>query len=235
MLLLKTQKEFASSSKELEYSTFFIDDRITNIVNILIDNEFIREIDSTQNKRYELTEKGNVASQIQEVNCLAFSEIICSGALNELSVKELVAVLSSFVSLRIPEELRSFYCECEGIVENVMKDLNWYMDKYYDIQLNTIGDIDEQEYSLVYDIQSIMMDWCDTKSEKESKEIIDFLLTEKEIFLGEFVKCVLKINNIAHELESVCDSIGNVELKHKLSQIPELTLKFVATNQSLYI
>ena len=225
----------------MEYSTFFIEDRITSIVNILVDNEFLREVsnpgqinEENENIIYELTEKGNVASQIQEVSCLAFSELICSGVLNELSVKELVAVLSSLVSLRVPEELRLFYCECEEI-EDVMKDLNWYMDKYYDIQLNTIGEVDDQEYSLVYDIQSIMMDWCDTNSEQESKAIIDSLLIEKEIFLGEFVKCVLKINNIAHELESVCDSIGNVNLKHKLSQIPELTLKFVATNQSLYI
>jgi hypothetical protein len=43
---------------------------------------------------------------------------------------------------------------------------------------------------------------------------------EKDIFLGEFVKAILKINNITAELEKV---------------VPQLTLKYVATNQSLYI
>jgi hypothetical protein len=108
------------------------------------------------------------------------------------------------------------------------------MDKYYDIELNHVGYVDEAKYTLVYDLQEFILLWCETTNEEESKRLIQEL-QEKEIFLGELVKCILKINNIAHELEGVCDVIGNVELKHKLSQIPELTLKYVATNQSLYI
>jgi hypothetical protein len=58
---------------------------------------------------------------------------------------------------------------------------------------------------------------------------------EKEIFLGEFVKAVLKINNVACEIEKIAEMSGNMELLEKVKQIPELTLKFVATNQSLYV
>ena len=61
------------------------------------------------------------------------------------------------------------------------------------------------------------------------------IANEKEIFLGEFVKALLKINNIAAELEKVAEYIGNIELLHKLKEIPQKTLKYVATNQSLYI
>jgi len=45
----------------------------------------------------------------------------------------------------------------------------------------------------------------------------------------------LKINNISSELEKVAEYIGNIELLHKLREIPHLTLKYVATNQSLYV
>jgi len=45
----------------------------------------------------------------------------------------------------------------------------------------------------------------------------------------------LKINNISSELEKVAEYIGNMELLHKLREIPQLTLKYVATNQSLYV
>ena len=58
---------------------------------------------------------------------------------------------------------------------------------------------------------------------------------EREIFLGEFVKAVLKINNVASEMEKVAENQGNIEFLSKLKEIPNLTLKFVVTNQSLYI
>ena len=54
-------------------------------------------------------------------------------------------------------------------------------------------------------------------------------------FLGAFVKLVLKINNIAKEMINVCEQTENICLKHRLSQIAELTLKYVVTNQSLYV
>ena len=58
---------------------------------------------------------------------------------------------------------------------------------------------------------------------------------EREIFLGEFVKAILKINNVASEMEKVAEIQGNIEFLSKLKEIPNLTLKFVVTNQSLYI
>ena len=59
---------------------------------------------------------------------------------------------------------------------------------------------------------------------------------EKEIFLGDFVKAILKINNIAQELDSICNIITNKQdLQVKLKNIPLLTMKYVVTNNSLYI
>ena len=61
------------------------------------------------------------------------------------------------------------------------------------------------------------------------------MVLEKEIFLGEFVKALLKINNITSEMEKVAEFIGDIELLSILKQVPQITLKYVATNQSLYI
>jgi len=73
------------------------------------------------------------------------------------------------------------------------------------------------------------------ENENTCKTIIQTCEYEYEIFPGEFIKAILKINNMVNELKSVAEFIGNVELLHKLTQIPELTLKFIATNQSLYV
>ena len=91
-----------------------------------------------------------------------------------------------------------------------------------------------ETYEMNYDIQNPVIRWCEAEDEKDCKIIIQEL-KEKEVFLGDFVKSLLKINNIASELEKMCETIGHIELLEKVSQIPSLILKYVVTNQSLYI
>ena len=45
----------------------------------------------------------------------------------------------------------------------------------------------------------------------------------------------MKINNIVSEVEKICELLGNMELMSKIKNIPEKTLKYVATCQSLYL
>ena len=52
---------------------------------------------------------------------------------------------------------------------------------------------------------------------------------------GDFVKAILKINNISRELSRVLEELGEFELMHKISKIPELTMKSIVTAESLYI
>jgi hypothetical protein len=65
--------------------------------------------------------------------------------------------------------------------------------------------------------------------------LLQRLAEEKGIFLGEFVKALLKINNISCEMEKIAEMTGNIEFLSKLREVPNLTLKFVVTNQSLYV
>ena len=58
---------------------------------------------------------------------------------------------------------------------------------------------------------------------------------KKGVFLGELVKALLKINNISAEMEKVAEITGDMELLSKLREIPGMTLKYVVTNQSLYV
>ena len=49
------------------------------------------------------------------------------------------------------------------------------------------------------------------------------------------MKAILKINNIAKEIEKICEIKNNIVLLEKIKQIPALTLKYVVSNQSLYL
>jgi hypothetical protein len=45
----------------------------------------------------------------------------------------------------------------------------------------------------------------------------------------------LKINSISNELEKLAEINNDIDLLEKLKQISPMILKFVVTNQSLYI
>ena len=53
--------------------------------------------------------------------------------------------------------------------------------------------------------------------------------------MGDFIKALLKINNINNEMIKVCNILNNLELLEKLNEIEYKILKFIATNQSLYV
>ena len=91
------------------------------------------------------------------------------------------------------------------------------------------------DYNIHYDLLDYVVKWCDCDSIEECKILIQTLENEKGIFLGEFVKALLKINNISCEFEKIAEFTNNIAFLHKLKQIPKLTLKFVVTNQSLYV
>jgi hypothetical protein len=91
------------------------------------------------------------------------------------------------------------------------------------------------DYELHYDLLEYMNGWSNATSVEECKLVLQELEQNKGVFLGEFVKAVLKINNISGEMEKIAESIGNMELLSKLREISGLTLKFVATTQSLYV
>jgi hypothetical protein len=91
------------------------------------------------------------------------------------------------------------------------------------------------DYYRHYDLIDYAVEWCKCNDIESCKILLDKLEKEKGVFLGEFVKAILKINNISNELEKVVESINNISLLSKLREIPMLTLKYVATNQSLYV
>jgi hypothetical protein len=91
------------------------------------------------------------------------------------------------------------------------------------------------DYNIHFDLLNFVSRWCDCESIEDCKFFLQTLEKEKEIFLGEFVKALLKINNISSEMEKIAELTGNIQFLSKLKEIPTMTLKYVVTNQSLYV
>jgi hypothetical protein len=105
-----------------------------------------------------------------------------------------------------------------------------YQQTEIDYKINTGAD-----YNIHYDLISYVAEWTQCEDVETCKLLLQRLAEEKGIFLGEFVKSLLKINNISCEMEKIAEMTGNIEFLSKLKEIPNLTLKFVVTNQSLYV
>jgi hypothetical protein len=124
------------------------------------------------------------------------------------------------------------------INDNTTKELLFKVRNMYEnmsnkeIQLNVNSGLD---YTFHFDLLNYVEKWCFSENVEDCKKILYELEVDKEIFLGEFVKAVLKINNICCEFEKIAEMVGNVTLLSKLNEIHNMLLKYVVTNQSLYV
>jgi superfamily II RNA helicase len=194
------------------------------------DDDYRNYVSSSERHDYVLTEKGIIASQIQEAHSLALTEIIPD--LVNYEPHEIVSILSTFTEVSIPDDDKIHMNRVpESILQILQKTKDTY-DKYQDIELeNRISS--SYSYRLQYDTCGFMMDWCQSVDEQQCKYIIQEAF-KCGIYLGSFTKSILKINNLVREIQG---SLGedSIELKNKLSKVEELTLKFMITNQSLYV
>ena len=209
----------------------YIQNNIDNIIHILNINNFLEY-------GYGLTSKGIVAMHIQELHPLVLGDMYEKyNGFTDFSAKELTGILSCFTNISIPQDMRLSVpgdIHINSRVKNCCKNIGTLIEKYYDIEVEYQLDTGA-EYDIHYELIDYIIKWCDCDDETKCILLINELKTTKEVFLGEFIKAILKINNIAKELEKICELNENISLLQKVKEISELTLKYVVTNQSLYI
>jgi superfamily II RNA helicase len=180
------------------------------------------------------TEKGRIAAQLQEVHPLAMADLYYgTNKFASLDPAQLAGLFSCFYPLNVSDELRLHKCSYTAMSEITlhMKDrLDHYLKCEQDAFLLTGAN-----YEIAYDLLPYVIQWCDSPDEVTCKLIVQKVKAETGTFIGEFVKALLKVNAIAQEFERVCDITNDMVLFEKLRAIPHMTLKYIATSQSLYL
>ena len=230
---LTKEKEQQDLQNEYNNTECFLNKNVQTIVDFLKQEEFLQIKDDVND--ISLTFKGTLAVHLREVHCLVFANFLEEKKLETLESKQLVAVLSCFTNITTSEDKRALVpYSADEKVQNTILELR---DKYENY-LKTEGEYGMDtgtDYNIHFDLISYVMEWCDAENTEECKYILQKMEKEKEIFLGEFVKALLKINNISSEMEKIAEKIGAISFLSALRKIPQKTLKFVVTNQSLYI
>jgi len=228
------EKEINQLKSQYDYLQGYFQSGVGNVLELLKQESFIESSDDSAID-LKLTIQGKIASQIREIHCLAFSKLYDSKKLDDLSSKQLVALFSCFTNIRVLEDFKDNVPKsADKMVNDKVKEVlelyEDYQKKELERNINTGFD-----YDIHYDLLNYVEEWCDCENVEDCKQILQKMAGEKEIFLGEFVKALLKINNIASEFEKISEMTGNIAFLSKLREIPHMTLKYVVTNQSLYV
>jgi superfamily II RNA helicase len=232
--MVAKEKEIGDLKSQIETIQSYIKSGVQNVLTLLKEDKFI-EGDFNDETSLKLTLKGRFACQLREIHCLVFAGLIEGNMINNLTAKQLICLFSCFTNIAVQEDHKDNYpktddIEVKEIITRVADLYSEYQQKEVDNRINTGVD-----YSIHYDLLNYLEEWTACQDVESCKLLLQKIATEKEIFLGEFVKALLKINNISCEMEKIAELTGNIEFLSKLKEIPAMTLKYVVTNQSLYV
>jgi len=211
----------------------YLNKNVMKIFDFLRNGGFIMQ--ENDNDTISLSFKGMLASGIREVHCLVFAELLENKELEDFDSRQIVAILSCFTNITTSDEKREIVPKSDdrkvqSMVLQIRKSYEQHMKIEDEENMDTGTD-----YNMQYDLLNYVSEWCDAENAEQCKLVLQKMEMEKDIFLGEFVKALLKINNIASEMEKIAEKMGSFAFLSKLREISLITLKFVATNQSLYI
>jgi superfamily II RNA helicase len=230
--LQERKTELVKLERSLENTNQYLQTQIQVLLRYMECEGFIVKI---QEDVYGVTQRGKMAAQLKEIHSLVFGRILEKNILQKMSAKQLVAVFSCFTNVAVPDDLRALVpFSGDSQVNTVVKQIK----EMYEVDLAFENDhcLDTgTNYDMHYDLLAFVLAWCECENSQQCNVLLKKAEKEKGIFLGEFVKALLKINNIAAEMEKIAEMFGEIEFLSHLKQIGEHTLKYVATNQSLYV
>ena len=237
--LLILQQEHKQLVESVEYRKTYLRGQTDSICDVLVDRGFIRVTDSEDSADYELTTSGTIAAHIAEIHPLPLTELLLrdSVCLSMTSV-QWVGLLSCFTDIKVPEDLQAHTCDgVENITLRQQLRVLAAIYRHYDDQevaLDIRTGI-RYEDALQYNLVDLAMKWCELTEEVDCKAFIQGEVGGRGISIGEFTKAMMKIVVVAKEWCNACEYAGWIELKHTLTGIESMILKYVLTTQSLYV
>lgn len=231
----KKYDKIQSIEKSTKYLKTCNHDDINNILNFLEKNKYIeleKSINLSYNsyidhyKDFRLTIKGLIASEMSEANEIIFTEIIHQKLLDTLNPADIVAVMSLFIQerdddidfleLKLPRHLKEVLNKINAISYNMS-----IMEEKHNIYIET-------DWSLFLGFIEPAYFWAKGKP-------INYIYNLTEIYDGNFIKNIIRINNIINDLKIICDITNNDILQKKIEDIESMLIRDQVTVESLYV
>ena len=222
----------------------YIHDQVLKICRFMEDQGFLEiKQQKEMEKEIVLSESGVICSHVAEIHGPIWVTCMIGkwDYFKEFTPRQIVGILSCITDVKVKDDDE---CIIAGTTDGFMKARIAEMKDMYkmygeqeenrDIRTGIRYDDDAFHAHIVDEA----MEWCDCDSEEACRIFIQQKLSVKNISAGDFTKAILKIATVAKELRGLyelpyCNT--QTEWLYKLTQIEELVLKYIATNQSLYV
>lgn len=196
------------------YAETYVETKLDNLYRILEENNFM-----THNS---ITEKGTMACMMNEIHKLVFCDLYeKTNGFSKYTPTSLFSLLSCFYELKS----ESIHPPADDNISFIKQRMNYYEDQELGIM---------EQYDLQYVMYDYIRRWMEQCNDETS--CLQFVNEFKsEFFLGDFVKCCLKLIHISDEISSICEYVDNYELLDKIKEGKQKITKFIMSNQSLYL
>ena len=210
------KKELEGEIERKTYAEGYIDRQLGTIQGILEVNGFMT------------SPKKEIAEFIHEVHPLVFTELLVNyDFFQEYSTLDFFMLLSCFCDIKVKEQYQQLSPsklkeECRFIKSR----MDYYTQEEWNHDLPATG-----QDVIQYDMMEFIQQWFSCEDEQSSLQLLQEIKQKKDIFVGDFVKCCLKMVNVAKEL----DRIERLDFREKLREGSTKLTKFICTHDSLYL
>ena len=198
-------------------------------IKYLIEHKYVEDLPLSQLNDKSLSTRGLIASQINECNEILFTEALMEGIFDGLNPQELAAVISVFTDTKMNDEYTRNSIESLDFVPQSVKDrlhkLEAIANKYEDSERKHEIYLDNN-WKLNLDMAEYTYMWCSGKTFGE----LDYVNFE-----GNFIRDMIRIDNIAKDLETMSEIVGKLDTMNSASQINEKIIRDIVTVESIYV
>ena len=166
---------------------------------------------------------------INECQELLFTEIIFRGILDDLNFPEIIAILSAFINER-DQNGEERYISDLNIPKKVINALN-EITKIAEYFINL-----EDEYKIYIGTDfTLYLDFIEPAYIWANGGSINDVYQRTTIYDGNFVKAIMRINNICENLMDICKNIENYDICSKLEGYNQKLIRDITGINSLYV
>ncbi|KAJ5080720.1 exosome RNA helicase mtr4 [Anaeramoeba ignava] len=185
----------------------------------------LRKLGYTNNENIIET-KGRIACEISSGDELLITEMIFSGAFNEMEVEQIVALSSCFVFQEKVDEMLKLREELETPFQKLQSTARSIAMVAQECRVDI--DIDRYVESFKPNLMEVVYEWAKGKSFLEISKMTN-------IFEGSVIRTMRRLDEILRQMCAAARAIGNGELEEKFAQGITKIKRDVVFAASLYL
>lgn len=223
------KKLLIEKQKKLDSRISYVNTICNNIINFLYEIGYLLN-NNTIDKitKQDISQKGIMATQINDCNSIVLTEIISNNYFDKLTAEEIISVLSIFIDNDIVTDSDLTLEQIEGTdnIYNCLKNISTKIGNIVQIEKKYC---ENSEWIISYNYIDIAYNWANNMSFTELQQYYP------KVYEGNFVRNMLKINNIANTVKSLAILINKIEILPMLEKIDSLIMKDIVNLNSIYL